>query len=512
MLRNFQLRAQFNRKKPSTLTGGGKSDVKDKTGKDVDAVEAPPIVLEFEKIETTEKNSTTGNFENKSDDDFAPLLDEKAHIYVKITNLPNGVNGKLKIDIGRKTKTAVAIVAEVAKEVTGTDNPITEKVVWDGKATKDVPRQFSDRQTKDHNSGNNVNIPMDKIDKGKEVPHGLYLVKDILLFDKKDRQVAQESPSKKGMSVPAIVNLTFNSDWSDDLKAFGLEPFSDKLKEALRRFGGRNFMVNQAAADRINARFAIDAGTTNSRSMVVSLGGINGQDIGGAPFLYLGKSSAWKAINPWYDNIFAALTGLGNDIKLYARGYMYYNTAGTDTDDRNEFIRAFKPMGVESTASHNAPGTATARAVDGSGKVTGACDAIDADNTTLTIDANGKADVKSIATDKVPEERARAIQLAFNHFVKILGLVISHEIGHSFGVVSERKAKNRFRIDTTSIAESPLNGDSGAHNRVTNDTNIMDPGPGFGFKRMVEGFKQQKFHADNAMYMRKCVPYDPKDD
>ena len=271
-------------------------------------------------------------------------------------------------------------------------------------------------------------------------------------------------------------------------------------------------MINDATVtNRINARYVVNAGTTNSESMVVSIGGAQGTSFGGASFLHVGRNATWKANNPWYDNIFAALSGLGSDIKVYPSTFMIFNTAGVDTDDKDEFRKAFKPMGVKSTASHSAPGTATARSVDGSGKVTGACSALDAANSTVNLDDNGKATVASTAIDKVPAERAQAIQLAFNYFVKMVGNTTNHEIGHSFGVVSERKAKNEFKVDITNIAKSPLNGDSGAHNRVGNSTNIMDGGPSRSFRRRVETTDQQKFLADNAKYMRKCVPYDPDD-
>ncbi len=501
MFRNFHLRAQFNREKPPSSTGSGTSEVKDKTGKDVDAVEAPPIELKLEKIKTTDKWGAEFD-----DDDFAPLLGEKAHIYIKITNLPNGVKRKLQVDIGRKTKTAVAIVAEVTKDVTGTGSPITEKVVWDGIATKAVARQLSDHKTKDHNTGSKVHIPMEKIASGKEVTHGLYVIDQITLLDG-TTEVKKLKPVDKGMSVPTIVNLTFNAKWIDDLKAFGLEPFSDKLKTALRCFGDRDYMINDATVtNRINARYVIDGGTSKTNSITVSIGGAStGTSLGTTP----------AGPRPLVDNIFAIGPGLGGDINVFPSTFMAFNKYGA-VADKTEFQGAYSPLGVEVAANHRTPGTATTRTIDNTDianpKVKGACSVVDSGSTTVTIDANGAVTVVSTDPKKVPEKRRKAIQKALNYFVKMIGNTINHEVGHAFGLVSIVKTANKVTIDGTTLT-SPLDGDAGAHNKATNDTNIMDSGGTRTFKRRVEATgKQQKFLGASATYMRECIPFDPQDD
>ncbi|MCK4372372.1 MAG: hypothetical protein KAW61_04460 [candidate division Zixibacteria bacterium] len=503
MFRNFQLRAQFNREKPPPSTGSGKSDVKDKTGKDVDAVVAPPIELKFDKIRTTVKSGG-----EHDDDDFAPLLGEKAHIYVKITNLPNGVKRKLKIDIGRTTKTGFALVAEVKQDVTGTDSPITERVVWDGQATKAVARQFSDRKTKDHNAGSDVNIPLEKITSGKAVPHGLYVIDQITLLDG-TTEVKKLKPVDKGMSVPAIVNLTFNAKWIDDLKAFGLEPLSDNLKEALRRFGGRDYMIADATvANRINARFVIDAGTTKDQGMLVDIGGTNLQCNQGL--------TPWPRMQQPKRNIFAILQGLGKTISVYPGAFMYWNKETPLGVEKTAFQNIFSPLGVAATAGYISPGVAAARSVaSGTGKVQGACTALDSANVTLTLNANGLLDeVESKNTSKVPEDRAKEIKTAFNSFVKMVGNVMSHETGHSFGSVSPKTPSSNLKVEGVTI-KSPLDGDSGAHNKsaTATTTGIMDSGFYRQFKRIVEANgTQQKFDGSNAQYLRECISYDPRDD
>ena len=54
-----------------------------------------------------------------------------------------------------------------------------------------------------------------------------------------------------------------------------------------------------------------------------------------------------------------------------------------------------------------------------------------------------------------------------------------------------------------------LNGDAGAHNRITSNTNIVDDGTTRSFVRRIENTGvQQVFNATNAQYMRDCIPFD----
>jgi hypothetical protein len=80
------------------------------------------------------------------------------------------------------------------------------------------------------------------------------------------------------------------------------------------------------------------------------------------------------------------------------------------------------------------------------------------------------------------------------------------------GVVSRVSAKNKVTISGTTVT-SPLNGDGGAHNKVTNNTNIVDAGGTRSFVRRIEDTGvQQKFNATNTQYMRDCIPFDQHDD
>jgi hypothetical protein len=90
----------------------------------------------------------------------------------------------------------------------------------------------------------------------------------------------------------------------------------------------------------------------------------------------------------------------------------------------------------------------------------------------------------------------------------MVGNTANHEVAHALGVVSRVLANNSLTISGTTLT-SPLNGDAGAHNRVTNNTNIVDDGSTRSFVRRIENTGvQQVFNATNAQYMRDCIPFD----
>jgi hypothetical protein len=210
--------------------------------------------------------------------------------------------------------------------------------------------------------------------------------------------------------------------------------------------------------------------------------------------------------------LYAIFEGLGADVDIFPGTFMLFNRpAGaigpTDTAD---FRASFSPLGVAAAASSTALGVATPRAV-AAGVVTGAADATDKGSITLTFDNDGMATVVSTSPGAVPVARAADLQLALRRFVRMVGNTINHEAAHAFGVVSRVRANNSIAIGGVTVT-SPLNGDGGAHNRVTNGTNIVDGGGTRAFSRRVETTGvQQTFLASNATYMRDCIPFDRKD-
>ena len=93
----------------------------------------------------------------------------------------------------------------------------------------------------------------------------------------------------------------------------------------------------------------------------------------------------------------------------------------------------------------------------------------------------------------------------------MVGNTTNHEAAHALGVVSRVLANNTLTISGTTVT-SPLNGDGLAHNRVTNNTNIVDAGGTRAFVRRIENTGiQQVFNATNAQYLRDCIPFDRTD-
>jgi hypothetical protein len=478
-----------------------------------DRVVPPPLVIRPEPVISITKIQTTDPEDDAKwldDDDFSPRLDEKAKIFINITNLPSGFSGTLRVDIGRLSNRADnAATADVNESFTlvsrlepavnadGSD-PFSVEVEWDGKATQNVAQEFSDRQTPNVNSGANVNIPLNSINSGQPVTHGLYVI-DKITLRQGGRDLAVLRPANVDMSVPIIANLIFNGNWLGDLRAFGLEPFQDQIEDALRRFGGRDYMIRDATlTNRINVRFVTEAGINNAHSMRISIGG-------SSPPSLAGNTPNGPA--PLADNIYSFHDGLSADITVFPTTFMLFNSHNVGPNDVATFQNIFQPLGVTAARTAAAPGTATARAVAG-GVVTGRCTSDDADNVTLTLDNDGIPTVVSSNPAIVPATRATQIQAALRAFVRMVGNTINHELAHGLGIASRVLASNRITIGGTTVT-SPLDGDGGAHNKAPSPGNIVDAGSQRTFVRRIESTGvQNRFNATNMRYLRDCIPFD----
>ena len=477
----------------------------------------PPPTVKFVKVQTgiPAKPPLLGLF--FEEDDFSPRLGEHAKVHVRVESLPPGFAGTLRIDFGRLTNRvdnaatpdvneSFTLVSRVEVPVAAGADPLTVEVEWDGLATVAAPQEFSNRQTVNTNSGANVNIPLPAIATGQPVPHGLYVIDQITLLQG-GTEVAKDRPANVDLSVPVLANLIFNANFGGDLTNFGIAPFRTQIEDALRRFGGRDYMVNDPnRVNRINVRFISNPAITNAQSMRSSVGG---GDAAGGNF---GSTPDGPA--PLSDNLYVFHEGIGADITIFPTTFMLFNTAAGAIGplDQATFRAIFGSVGVSAAATVAAPGVPAPRTVAADGSVSGACAALDASNVTVTLDNNGVATLASNNPAVVPAARAQAIQRALNAFIHMVGNTINHETAHALGVVSRVRANNQITISGTTVT-SPLNGNGGAHNQVTNNTNIVDAGGTRSFVRRIENTGvQQVFNAVNAQYMRDCVPFDRRDD
>lgn len=479
-----------------------------------------PVGISIAKIETTDPNPPSGGPAFHADDDFSPLLGEKAKIQVKVENLKDGFKGTLQLEIGRLTNRpddaatadvneSFSLVARMEKDFEMGRDPAIVEFEWDGKATEDVAAEFSDRQTPDNNNGGKLtNIPMLAISKGKIVRHGLYLI-GVATVLKDKNVVAKKLFTDVFLSVPLAVNITFNANWGSTLATYGLKPFETLLQESVRRFGGRDYMIRDGTlTNRMNARYFTDTGKSRSDTILVSIGGPD--PAGGGLF---GVSAFVSSAQQ--QNIYVMEEILNhptlNTVKVFPITFLFFNNNDHTAGDKTTFRAAFGPVGVTTAQTDTAPGTATARSVSG-GNVTGATDATDFANVTVTLDADGIATVVSKDLKKVPAARATDIQRAYNTFLRMVGNTTNHEGGHALGIAAPSNNKNQVTVSGTTLG-SPLPHDGTFHNAVTSNTNIMDAGPTRSFQRRVEagGLSQQKFSARNAKYLRDCVPFAPAD-
>ncbi|HEV8605375.1 MAG TPA: OmpA family protein [Tepidisphaeraceae bacterium] len=476
----------------------------------------PKPTIKFVKIQTSEPfHPPLVKPVYHEDDDFSPRLLEKIKFHVEVGNLAPGFTGKVRVDVGRITNRpagaspdkndAFTLCGAIEVDVTAGADPLPVEIEWDGKATVAVAQEYSNRTTPNVNGGAAPNIPLNSIASGSELTHGLYVVDQVTLIDKKGKQKAKERPADIDFSVPHLCNLQFNGNWATDLAAFGLGVFQTELEEALRRFGGRDYQIRDATlTNRMNVRFISDATVTNAQSVRLTIGGARANGLFG---------STPDGPAPLSDNLYAIFEGLGADVDIFPGTFMLFNQAAQaiGPNDTADFHATFTPLGVGAAASAAAIGVASARAISGTGVVTGAANATDKGNITLTFDNDGLASVVSTSPGAVPPARAADLQRALRRFVMMVGNTTNHEAAHAFGVVSRVRANNKITIGGVTVT-SPLNGDGGAHNQVTNNTNIVDAGGTRAFSRRVETTGvQQKFSPSNTTYMRDCIPFDRKD-
>jgi hypothetical protein len=480
-----------------------------------------PITIEVKKIETTDPSPPKGGPPFHGDDDLCPLLGEKAKFHVEIAHLKDGFSGKVRMEIGRLTDTAddpatpdvnesFALIAAVEKEITAGPDPVKVELEWDGKAAFDLPEQFSSRKTPDNRAGKDQNIPMLKAEKGKPVRHGLYHVGSVAVL-KDGGTTARRRFDDVAVSVPLVLNVTFNADWPASLKSFGLAAFQTSLEEALRRHVGRDYMVRAGTlGDRMNVRVITDPAKKNTDTIFVTIGGSDPDGSG-----LFGVSAFVSA--SLQENLYAMHEVLQhptlNQVKVFPNTFLFFNNNSMGAGDQAAFRAAFAPLGVRPAQTDDAPGTATARTV-AAGVVTGATDGTDAANVNVSLNADGVATVVTKDTAKVPPARTADIQRAFNAFVKFVGNTTSHEGGHALGIAAPNNAGNELTIGGTKL-RTPLPDDASFHNPVAlrANTNIMDAGPTRPFLRRIEGsgFGQQVFMARNLRYLRDCIPFAPKD-
>ncbi|TPV96188.1 MAG: hypothetical protein B7733_06080 [Myxococcales bacterium FL481] len=400
---------------------------------------------------------------------FSPRLAESAELLIRLSGLTSSAPSTVvRVDIGRATSTGLTRVARVEQPVVLTGPTMEVPIRWHGRSTAAVAQELSARQTRDHNSGSDVPVPMPAIPSGTPATHGVYVVEEVSLLSG-GAPLASHRPADQQLGVPTLVNLVFNGAWSTDLAAFGLAAFSADLQEALRRFGGRDYAVRTAAVgDRINVKFF--TGTVgNGDCMRVSVGGNRSSGMFG---------STPDGPAPLSDNLYAIHDGLSADITAFPGTFMLFNTpAGSiGPTDQALFQSTFAPLGVGATANAGSPGVAAPRTVGPSG-VSGATDAVDAGNVTVVLDDDGLATVSSTSPAVVPPARATAIQGAMRAFVRMVGNTINHEVAHGLGVVSRVRGNNSLTITGTTLT-SPLDGDGEARAPITGFRHCRHPTAG----------------------------------
>ncbi|MGH7340958.1 MAG: hypothetical protein ACREKH_10755, partial [Candidatus Rokuibacteriota bacterium] len=344
-----------------------------------------PRTVAFTKIETSDPVEAGKAPVFRADDDFSPRLGERTKVTVHVEELASGVAATVRVDFGRLTKKAddpatadknegFALVARVDESVTGTDAPLDVEVEWDGKATEAVGQQFAARTTRDNVAAKDVNVPMLAIAKGDPISHGLYVIDQITLLEG-TAEVAKTRPAAIDLSVPQLVNLVFNANWPGTLDIFGLRAFQPEIEQGLPLFITRDYMVRDPTpANRSDVRVLRGAALDNKQSIVASVGGTRADALFG---------STPDGPAPLSDNLYAFHTGIAADVSIFPGSFILINNTNIAPGDVTLFRTIFQPLGVRTTQTPAAPGTASPRAVDAAGAVTGACDATDRGNVTV---------------------------------------------------------------------------------------------------------------------------------
>lgn len=480
---------------------------------------------------------------------FSPPLGHHVHFRAEVRDLPQGFSGTARLEIVRLTNEAskpFVVVAELDQSVIG-DGIRQVLFTWDGVADRDVEAHLSDRTTP-RVDGTSLHIPVREISSGSRVPHGIYHVRRVMLVDGSGTQLDESQVQNVSVSVPVLVVLRFNSEWRADVISFGLEHFREQVELGIRAYcqsvyttagAHARFLFDTSRTARTapaptdltaNVPATVDVGGHQvtpafDEAFVIDIGGVQSPiptDDEGNKKLLLGRTrgppnnifvpAGVRHIDHTVDNfnMFVTLDG-ARVCRIYVSHLINYNDWSSWGIGTTKFRTTFYGLGVRRSTSVLWTDSGLIRTRWKAGPDLNP-------NRTLTSDEAGSFAVvlssSGMATVSLAQpgsrraaKRAKQVERALRRFVRMVGNVVAHEVGHAFGLVTPQRREdgtpNVVSLSDGTRVGAPLAGDATGHARFSDEDDIMVIPGGVPFAQFVQ---TAKFGQSNAQYLKDCLP------
>jgi hypothetical protein len=498
--------------------------------------------------------------------DFTPILGEKVRILVRVTPPYTPFEGTLRLAIGRRTKEEEKLISRVAVLHSMAENgdmfvTLTKSTLvvleWDGLATEEVPREYSNRQIHDEIQDKMVFIPMMEMKPDQRAKHGPYVIEIVQLFAKDGTIAAQYAPDEDErdeltMVVQVVVDLIFTDESWKVLNAVGFGdtreastvPFVQVYRAAVAlrtsyylRVANHRLVVSP---NRANATTGLRVELDCAQHWVQVGGEYDpaGGEMG--PSKTKGETNTGFRLDGgeffgnlflWYEEFSSAhpnAKNVGNrvcDIVVYSavlleetmgdEGYQAcisaFGRVGFPADRRMRWVRA--PKGAyESTMKEDLRlfGGPNAPRVHGEdGVVVGQVQLLDQSYIEPEVDpVTGLITLATTNVYSVPVLRALDIQRALNAVVGYAAVILAHELGHLLGATASPDSRSQpFPMPDASGTGPYMNQDEGEHDRQVTLTGLMVAGEKWPRAQLlgVSG-SERSFAAAQRAYLMTVLP------
>ena len=448
--------------------------------------------------------------------DFCPRLDKNVIIDVSVEVPRQPFQGKVELVISRRTDTAGVFsrVAVLEHAILQSERRLDVTFFWDGKATLEVPRHYSDREVVDLNQDKMVHVPVRELVAGEPVHHGVYVVERVTLLEK-DGSVAGdlrpdlELQDKFAIVAEPLVEVRIDGpswrplydvgfgDGTPEQDGFIIDtvPFVPLFEQAVHQ-ATKSYFVGRGI------RFVSTVGESNrTQGMRVKIdcqpAGLPDEDGSTHGSLESLGLAATQNLFCWSDD--------ASDTSPYSlavwAGLLRKNAPNSPAEHREAFATAFGRIGFhpdkcwvvnqqqDNQSDPMTPGMwpTLPREVDGD-EVTGCVTKLDEANVIAAVGVDGMPSVRTSNPLIVPDQRAADIQRALRAVVGYLAELAAHELGHLLGLATgPRKPKPSAGAGTSdesipaggidmpdgTVAMPPLAQDPGGHDPIVTTTGLM---------------------------------------
>jgi hypothetical protein len=499
--------------------------------------------------------------------DFTPILGESARILVRVTPPYVPFEGEVGMTIGRRTNDEENPISRVAtirwRDADGSRTVTLTKPTllvfeWDGLATHEVPREYSDRQIHDEIQDKKVFIPMMEMEPGKRAKHGPYVIERVQLFAKDETVSATYAPDEGEQNeLVMVVQPTIEIAFYDHGK------LPHELKNLLHEVGfGKSILelpvafpiaLEHATVRRVirycaqvNLRFVATNGRPETDGLTCHFNcyplGSPGSDTV-EPTEDNGTTYQFVLINGerFFQNLFLLFDqhnvppsrGRQSQSEVHTRALLFSTRSNLGNGPREAALNVFGRVGFPSDrrlvhrivknpsavakqrdewsfeGGFNSP-----RTVHGD-EVLGLVDDTDAANSTVTVDAStGLVAISTTNPALVPPRRASDIARAINACAAWLSYIAAHELGHMLGAsVTQSEENNAAGVPRTlampdgSSAGPYMDQDEAGEDPKPASHYLMSPSAHSFAQRLGLTGPAMTFRVNQAAYLRAVAPF-----